>query len=68
MNDVNPENIERIENAYVERRLAHAKYEDRYQFLREGYFFVDKDSTNCKLVFNLTVGLKENWIKSKEKK
>ncbi len=33
---------------------------DRFQFERNGYFTVDKDSTKQKLVFNLTVGLKED--------
>jgi glutaminyl-tRNA synthetase len=41
--------------------LATAKIEDKFQFQRLGYFTVDKDSTDVKLVFNKTVGLKDAW-------
>jgi glutaminyl-tRNA synthetase len=34
-----------------------------YQFLRKGYFCLDKDSATDKLVFNRTVGLKDTWAK-----
>ncbi|MFP5039448.1 glutamine--tRNA ligase/YqeY domain fusion protein [Parasediminibacterium sp. JCM 36343] len=35
----------------------------RYQFIRKGYFCLDKDSTTDKLVFNRTVTLKDTWTK-----
>jgi len=37
-----------------------AKVEDKFQFVRTGYFAVDKDTKGDKLVLNKTVGLKEN--------
>lgn len=61
LNDINPNSLERYDNALVERRLASSKCGDSYQFLREGYFCVDSDSSSCKLVFNLTVRLRETW-------
>jgi glutaminyl-tRNA synthetase len=50
-----------IIKGYVEPSLASAKSGDKFQFQRIGYFNVDKDSTNSKLVFNKTVGLKDAW-------
>jgi len=50
--------------AKAEPILANAQKNDRFQFVRHGYFCVDsKDSTAEKLVFNRTVGLKDTWGK-----
>ena len=48
---------------YVEHSLQNATVADRYQFIRKGYFCVDKESTTGKLVFNRTVTLKDAWSK-----
>ena len=50
-----------IVKGFVEPSLADAKIGTHYQFQRLGYFVVDKDSTNSKLVFNKIVGLKDAW-------
>jgi glutaminyl-tRNA synthetase len=50
-----------IVKGFVEPSLADAKSGDQFQFQRLGYFVVDKDSTNSKLVFNKTVGIKDAW-------
>ena len=50
-----------IVKGFVEPSLATVKPGDKFQFQRMGYFNVDKDSTNEKLVFNRTVGLKDAW-------
>ena len=50
-----------IVKGYVEPSLADAKSGTHYQFQRLGYFIVDKDATDSKLVFNKTVGLKDAW-------
>ncbi len=50
-----------IVNGFVEPSLSTAKSGDKFQFQRLGYFNVDKDSTDSKLVFNKTVGLKDAW-------
>ena len=63
---LNPESL-RIINAFAEPALSGAKKEERYQFLRKGYFCLDRDSTNNKLVFNRTVTLRDMWAKGATK-
>ncbi|GAB3712992.1 glutamine--tRNA ligase/YqeY domain fusion protein [Flavobacterium koreense] len=57
---VNPESL-KIVTGYVEPSLKEAKVEDSFQFLRLGYFTLDKDSNDSKMVFNRTVALKDVW-------
>ena len=47
----------------MEPGRAQAQPGERFQFERQGYFCVDKDSTPGKLVFNRTVPLKDTWAK-----
>ena len=63
---INPESLVTI-NAFVEPSLKEATIDKRYQFLRKGYFCLDKDSTANKLVFNRTVTLKDAWAKEVKK-
>lgn len=61
---INPLSIEVLTNCLLEKSLENAKVGDRFQFERQGYFFVDpKDSKNGKLVFNRIVTLKDSWNK-----
>jgi len=60
---LNPESLTVLPNAYIEPALADADLEGRYQFIRKGYFCLDKDSTAEKLVFNRTVTLKDTFKK-----
>ncbi len=60
---LNPESLEVRQNCYVEKYLIEFKPLDYLQFQRLGYFTLDKDSTADHLVFNRTVGLKDNWGK-----
>ncbi len=60
---LNPESLEVRQNCYVEKYLTEFKPLDYLQFQRLGYFTLDKDSTPEHLVFNRTVGLKDNWGK-----
>lgn len=62
MDFVNPNSLTILENVYVEPSLADAKPLDQFQFLRKGYFCVDQDSTDDKLIFNRTVAMK-TWKK-----
>lgn len=62
MEFLNPNSLEVIE-AHVEPSLQTTKVGDQFQFQRLGYFATDKDSTSEKLVFNKTVGLRDNWAK-----
>lgn len=60
---INPDSLEIIEGAKVERSLQDAKPMDRFQFLRKGYYCVDQSSTPDMLVFNRTVMLRDPWKK-----
>ena len=61
--NLNPDSVEILENCKLEGNLKDAKVGDSFQFMRLGYFCVDKDSTDDKLVFNRTVALKDSWAK-----
>lgn len=50
-----------------EAGLAGFKAEDRFQFLRQGYFVIDEDTTAKKLVVNRIVGLRDTWAKVQKK-
>ncbi|CAH0192503.1 Glutamine--tRNA ligase [Pedobacter sp. Bi27] len=60
---LNPESLTVLPNVYIEPALADADLESRYQFIRKGYFCLDRDSTADKLVFNRTVTLKDTFKK-----
>ncbi len=64
---INPDSLQVISAAYAEPSLAKAKFSDHYQFLRKGYFYLDKDSSEDKLVFNRTTTLRDNWVKEQKK-
>ena len=60
---LNPNSLQIIPKAYIEPDLAKAIPGKGYQFIRKGYFTLDKHSTAGKLVFNRTVTLKDGWVK-----
>ena len=62
---LNSHSLEVIEGAKVEPSLARTAEGTHYQFLRTGYFVVDKDTRPDRLVFNRVVGLKDSWGKVK---
>ncbi|MBR4407211.1 MAG: glutamine--tRNA ligase/YqeY domain fusion protein [Clostridia bacterium] len=55
----NPNSLTILENAYVEDGITYTA-EERYQFIRNGYYCLDSDTTPEKLVFNRTVTLKDS--------
>ena len=63
---INPNSLT-ISTGYVEPSLSAATVGERFQFERLGYFCVDSDSSPDKLVFNLTVNLKDAWAKMEKK-
>ena len=63
---INPNSLEVI-TGYVEPSLKEANINDRFQFQRLGYFNVDEDSTQEKMVFNRTVTLRDTWAKIEHK-
>ena len=64
---INEDSLKIISNAWVEHSLLSGTTATRYQFLRKGYFCLDKESTANKLVFNRTVTLKDAWSKEAKK-
>jgi len=60
---INPDSLQVIQHAYAEPSLRTANFNDSYQFLRKGYFSLDKDSNEETMVFNRTVTLKDTWAK-----
>ncbi|MCK4271298.1 glutamine--tRNA ligase/YqeY domain fusion protein [bacterium] len=60
---LNPNSREILSGCQAESNLADAQPGNRYQFLRQGYFCVDPDSSAQKLVFNRTVSLRDTWAK-----
>jgi len=58
---VNPHSLEIIPDAFIESNLQNAGEGARFQFIRNGYFCVDKDSRPGALVFNRTVTLKDSF-------
>jgi glutaminyl-tRNA synthetase len=62
-NFINPDSLEIIQNAYIEPHLLNAEVGAKFQFIRHGYFCVDKDSKPDALVFNRTVTLKDSFKK-----
>lgn len=65
--NLNPNSLEVLTDCRIEPALAEASVGDRFQFLRHGYFVVDPDSTEDRLVFNRTVSLRDTWQKIKDK-
>ncbi len=63
---INPNSLN-IVQAYIEPSLLNATHENRFQFLRKGYFCLDKESTKEKIIFNRTVTLKDAWAKETKK-
>ena len=55
-----------LKNVKLEENLLDAKPLDTFQFLRKGYYTLDKDSTKDNLIFNRTVSLKDSWEKEKK--
>ena len=65
--DINPDSLKVIKNAFIESTVITKKPDIRFQFEREGYFYADPiDYCDEKPVFNKIVGLKDSWGKKKK--
>jgi glutaminyl-tRNA synthetase len=64
---LNPESLQIISAAKIEPALAQAQHADKFQFLRLGYFCLDKHASSDKLIFNRTATLKDTWAKESVK-
>ncbi|MCB9075390.1 MAG: glutamine--tRNA ligase/YqeY domain fusion protein [Chitinophagales bacterium] len=58
---INENSLKTYSNAFAEPALKEASLNDHFQFLRKGYFYLDKDANDEKIIFNKTVGLKDSW-------
>ncbi|MCP4580900.1 MAG: glutamine--tRNA ligase, partial [candidate division Zixibacteria bacterium] len=66
--NINPDSLKVLTGCKAEPSLADAVHGDRFQFLRQGYFCVDSDSTPEKLIFNRTTTLRDTWAKMQGRK
>jgi glutaminyl-tRNA synthetase len=64
---ISEDSLKIISTAYIEPALKEASMQDRFQFIRLGYFCLDKNSKTDHLIFNRTVGLKDSWAKEMKK-
>ena len=60
---INPESLVVLKDCLIEESIKDAKAQDAFQFMRNGYFCVDKDSTDENPIFNRTVQLNSSWKK-----
>jgi glutaminyl-tRNA synthetase len=60
---LNQDSCQVLNSCRIEPSLTGAAPLSRYQFERLGYFCVDPDSSDGKLIFNRTVGLRDTWAK-----
>ena len=64
--NLNSESLLILQNCKAEPGLKIAETGISYQFLRNGYFCLDFDSKSDQLIFNRTVGLRDNWAKKQK--
>jgi glutaminyl-tRNA synthetase len=63
---INPQSL-KVVKGYAEPSIKNVTLSDRFQFLRKGYYCLDRDSTATELIFNRTVTLKDAWAKEVRK-
>jgi glutaminyl-tRNA synthetase len=59
--NLNPESLTTLTGCALEANMREAKVGDRFQFMRQGYFCIDKDSTPDNIIINRTVALKDSF-------
>lgn len=64
---INENSLTILPEVYIEPALAAATIGTHFQFLRKGYFCVDRESNADKIIFNRTVTLKDSWAKEQKK-
>jgi len=75
LDDLNPDSLTTLDGVLIERSLAELGADEptwpdgvrRFQFERQGYFCIDRDSSPNRLIFNRTVSLKDSWAKARGK-
>ena len=61
LDNLNPDSLKVLKHCKIDADLASAKPGDSFQFMRNGYFTVDKYSTEDNIIFNLTASLKDSF-------
>jgi glutaminyl-tRNA synthetase len=61
LENLNPDSLVILKNCKMDADLVNAKVGDSFQFMRNGYFTVDKNSTDGNIIFNLTATLKDSY-------
>jgi glutaminyl-tRNA synthetase len=64
---INENSLTVVRQAYVEPALRESTLDEKFQFIRLGYFCFDQDSTPEQMIFNRTVTLKDTWAKESGK-
>jgi len=64
---INPDSLQIIQRTFAEPALLSDQPNCTYQFIRKGYFVLDRESSPNSLVFNRTVTLKDSWAKEAKK-
>jgi glutaminyl-tRNA synthetase len=65
--NINPDSLQ-VAQAKLEPSLVDAGVHEPFQFMRQGYFCADEDSTPEKLIFNRTISLVDTWAKMRKQK
>ena len=66
VNFINKDSYIKNNKAKLESSLGNAERGISYQFIRTGYFCLDRDSTKEKIIFNKTIGLRDSWSKKQK--
>ena len=66
LSNINPDSLKTV-TGYIEPHAATARPGNRFQFERLGYFCVDPDAAEGRLVFNRTITLKDSWAREAKK-
>ena len=64
---LNPDSLQILPRVFAEPAIKNAEGNERFQFLRKGYFTLDPDSSSDKIIFNRTVTLNDMWAKEVKK-
>lgn len=59
--NLNPDSMIVLKGCKIDESVKNLKTGDAFQFMRQGYFCLDSDSTEGNMIFNRTVGLKDSW-------
>ncbi len=64
--NLNPDSLLVMKNCMIENHMRTMKQGFICQFERKGYFCIDPDSTEDKMVFNRTISLRDSWARKRK--